>query len=192
LAAPRESAVRPVTRDISWPFLERAGAAVAVAFLVLAAIEAWWPFDADPQALKSYAKPSIWQLLLSDRLTLGFARSLILALALYVAGSVVALAIARRWLRAFGAGGVSTDDAEGANRTIEALKGENDDLTNDLLRATAQIDRLTQERDQARGLARSMYERARRAAEEARTTTTRPSRRPIVPEEESDEHSGNS
>jgi hypothetical protein len=170
-----------------WPLLERGGAFVGIALLGLAAWRVWWPFNTHPNPANSYRKPSIWQLLLSDRLTLGFARALILALAVYVAGSVVALMIARRWLRAFGTGGVSADDAESANRTIEAFKGMNQELANEFARATAQIDRVTQERDQARELARSMYERERRARERARTSPTRPATRPIVQPEENDE-----
>jgi hypothetical protein len=181
--APSKPSQERRRRDVPWPALERGGALLGIAALVCAAWLSWWPFNAHPQPVQAYRRPSIWQLLLSDRLTLGFARALILGLSVYVAGSVVALMVARRWLR--GAGGLSADDAESASRIVKALEGANEDLTNQLARATAQIGRLTRERDQARRSLESIYQRIRRAART--TTTTRPASSPIVEPRENDE-----
>lgn len=165
--------------------LERLGAAVTCAVLAVAAWREWWPFDASPKPVTAYEKPSIWQFLMSDRLTLGFARVLIAGLAIYVAGSVVALMIARRWLRTFGTAGLSTDEVETTSQAIRRLEGQNEDLEKKLAAAISQIDRVTRERDQTRETLRTIIRRAARAAT---TTTTRPVDRPIVREEqESDE-----
>jgi hypothetical protein len=52
----------------------------AVAAIVVAMWQKWWPFDTTPKPVSSYARPSIWQFLFSDRLTLGLVRIGIAAL----------------------------------------------------------------------------------------------------------------
>jgi hypothetical protein len=60
----------------------------AVIGLVILAVGKWWPFNAHPQTLRAYSSPTLWQLVLSDRLTLGFVRA---AIALAVVYGLVAV-----------------------------------------------------------------------------------------------------
>lgn len=53
---------------------------------------------------------SLWNLILSDRWTLGFVRLAVLLLAVYAIASVVALITAGRWIKGFGTAGLSADD----------------------------------------------------------------------------------
>lgn len=122
----------------------------AVALIGVAAWQAWWPFHASPRPLGHYAKPTIWQFLFSDRVTLGFARAMVVALALYVAASVPALIAAGRWLRGFGASGLTADDAQDARKTIVALEEKLGQTTAQLRRATEQTERLRSERNRLR------------------------------------------
>jgi hypothetical protein len=86
-----------------------AAAAVLVGVIVLIAI-GWWanrgPFGPDPFRInaKSNPSPSIWQILLSERSTLGFARLGIGAVGLFILCSLAALGVSGRWINSlFGA-----------------------------------------------------------------------------------------
>jgi hypothetical protein len=112
-----------------------------------------WPFDTKPPALR--AKPSLWQLLLSDRATLGFARFALIALMLFVIASVPALLVARRWLKAFGTSGLSADEAAQVDATAERLNEE-------LRTLRANLEKVERERNQARAIAGRLLRAQRR------------------------------
>jgi hypothetical protein len=149
-------------------FAQTLAAAAVVTAVVVAAWAAWWPFDASPKPLSAYKNPSLWQMVFSDRLTLGFVRGGLAVLLLFVAVSVPALAVAGRWLRAFGTSGLTADDAQDARKTITELERQVEDLTEKLDQSTDQALRLRQERDRLRDLL------VRVAQEQTRTTTPRP------------------
>lgn len=131
---------------------QRGAAAAAVALVVCAAWQEWWPFSEDPTSSRFYDDPSAWQLLFSDRLVLGFVRLGIVALVIYLVASVPALIVAGRWLRGFGTGGVSTDAAEEARETIEQYEGETADLTRQLDVANAELDKVRNQRNEAQAM----------------------------------------
>lgn len=106
-----------------------------------------WPFDESPQALNEIKEPSLWDFVLSDRVTVGFVRLGLVLLAGYVIVSVPALVIAGRWLRALGTGGITADRASETSERIERLERQLD-------RSTAKLDEVTQEREEAKRLAR--------------------------------------
>lgn len=83
--------------------VQLASAAAAVILAILLAAQSTWPFDASRPKLPP--KPSLWQLLLSDYVTLGFVRLALVMLAVFAIASVPALAAGGRWLKSFGAGG---------------------------------------------------------------------------------------
>lgn len=74
-----------------------AGAVVAPAMFLLWLTK--WPFTRPHPRLP--VRPSLAQLILSDRITLGFVRYAVVVTAVFVIASVPALIIAGRWLRAF-------------------------------------------------------------------------------------------
>jgi hypothetical protein len=158
-----------------------AGLATTAA-LILAAYERWWPFDAQPRIMKSYAKPSVWQLLLSDRLTLGFLRAGLIGLMVYIVVSVVALFLGGRWLRAFGTSGLTADDAQSAKQVVADLNAKLEDVTAKLNEAANQADTLIRERNVLRNVLRTVVR-------DARQTSTTTVSSPIVrePEREADE-----
>lgn len=102
-----------------------AGAAISIA------IGGWWFFASIPTSLRTDKKPSLAQLLLSDRTTLGFVRLGLLSLALFVVVSVAALAASGRWLKSFGKDALTADDAEAAADTVKDLRVEVNDLKNE-------------------------------------------------------------
>ena len=116
--------------------MQLASAATAVVLAILLAAESLWPFDASRPKLP--AKPSLWQLLLSDHVTLGFVRLAFLMLAVFVIASVPALVIGGRWLKGFGAGGLIADDAADLYETKRELD-----------RTTRDLEAVTKERDEA-------------------------------------------
>jgi hypothetical protein len=136
----------------------RAGArscSAVLAAIVLAATRVW-PFDTTPPPLEP--KPSLSQLLLSDRAILGFARLALVALMLFVIASIPALLVAGRWLKAFGTTGVSADDAaQQADVAVERLNEELQTLEQNL-------DRVKRERNQARAIAGRLLRAQRREA----------------------------
>jgi hypothetical protein len=114
--------------------VERAAAGGGVALaLTLALWPSHWPFDARLPG----RDVSVGQLVLSDRLTLGFVRLSLVLLSLFVIASVPALFAAGRWLRGFGTAGVTADDT-----LVPHLQRE-------LERLQEHIDHLTAERDEA-------------------------------------------
>jgi hypothetical protein len=121
-----------------------AAAAAVLAAVVLAAASVW-PFETTPPPLQP--KPSLSQLLLSERAILGFARLALVALMLFVIASVPALLVAGRWLKAFGTSGVSADDAaQQADAAVQRLDEE-------LRTLTENLEQVKRERNQARAIA---------------------------------------
>jgi hypothetical protein len=80
----------PVRIGITGRTVQLASAVAAVAVAILLAARSAWPFDASRPRLP--ARPSLWQLLLSDHVTLGFVRLAFVMLAVFVIASVPALA----------------------------------------------------------------------------------------------------
>lgn len=127
-------------------------AAVTLGGITWLAVDAsHWPFDDQraPDTLDAIAKPSIWDYLLADRVTVGFVRLGIVALAAFVIVSVPALLVAGRWLKALGTGGLTADEATETSSRIDVLEEKLD-------RATEKVDEVTKERDEARKLVRSL------------------------------------
>jgi hypothetical protein len=115
---------------ISERAVQLASASAAVVVVILLAAGSAWPFDASRPKLPS--KPSLWQLLLSDQVTLGFVRLALIMLAIFVIASVPALVAGGRWLRSFGAGGLIADDADDLRRALDATERELDRTARDL------------------------------------------------------------
>jgi hypothetical protein len=124
--------------------VQLASAAAAVVLATLLAAASAWPFDAS--APKLPARPSLWQLLLSDHVTLGFVRLAFVMLAVFLIGSVPALVVGGRWLKSFGAGGFVADDAAGLRGALEAAEQK-------LERTTRDLEAAKKERDEAVALA---------------------------------------
>jgi len=129
--------------------LQRAAALVVVALVAGAAAASWWPFDASPRSIDSFARPTVWQYLFGDRLTLGFARLAVAGSAIYVVASVPALVVAGRWAKGFGTTGLTTDDAVEATKTLQELTRQTDELTAKLEAATEAAEQARGERDRA-------------------------------------------
>jgi hypothetical protein len=129
---------------ISERVVQRVSAAIAVVLAIFLAAESAWPFDASRPKLPE--KPSLWQLLLSDHVTLGFVRLAIVMLAVFVVASVPALVAGGRWLKSFGAGGLVADDGADLRRALEASERQVERTTRDLKAAR-------KERDEAVALA---------------------------------------
>ncbi len=83
----------------------------------------------------------------SDHVTLGFVRLGLALLALFVVASVPALIVGGRWIKAFGTGGLTADDAASANVELENAKKKLDDLA-------LELDAAREERDRAIEMAR--------------------------------------
>jgi len=100
------------------PYTAAVAIVAAVAVLIfLGFVVSWGPFGPDPYTLnpKIDPSPSIWQLLLSDRVTLGFGRIALAAIGLFVLASLAALSSTGRWINSlFGA---RTDPAKERKRT---------------------------------------------------------------------------
>jgi hypothetical protein len=92
-----------------------------IAAIVALAVWSIWPFQEAPPSLGQ--EPSVWEVLLHDQWVLGFLRSGIVVVVVYVIVSVPALIVAGRWMKGLGTAGVTADDAEraDAHRTIELL-----------------------------------------------------------------------
>jgi hypothetical protein len=136
---------RPAVRvGISARAVQLVSAVAAVVLAILLAAESAWPFDAARPKLP--ARPSLWQLLLSDHTTLGFVRLALVMLAAFVIASVPALVAGGRWLKGLGAGGFIADDAVDLRSALEATERKLDRTTRDL-------DAMKRERDEAVALA---------------------------------------
>jgi hypothetical protein len=129
-------------------------ATVVLAAVVVDAAWRHWPFQSEPKPLAGYEHPTLWQLLLSDRLTVGFVRLAFVALVLFVVASVPALVVAGRWLKTFGTSGLGADDAQDAAKAISELRRKLALTTQKLDAANAQVERLTEQRDVAREVAK--------------------------------------
>jgi hypothetical protein len=141
---------RPAVRvGISDRVVQLASAAAAVVLAILLAAGRAWPFDASRPKLPE--KPSLWQLLLSDHVTLGFVRLALVMLAAFVIASVPALVAGGRWLKSFGAGGLIADDGPDLRRALEATGRE-------LERTTRNLVAMKKERDDAVALAARLPE----------------------------------
>jgi hypothetical protein len=124
-------------------------AAAAVVLAILLAAESVWPFDAALPKLSE--KPSLWQLLLFDHVTLGFVRLAFVMLAVFVVASVPALVAGGRWLKSFGAGGLIADEAAD-------LRGALDKTKRELERTTRNLEAMKKERDEAVAVAARLPE----------------------------------
>jgi hypothetical protein len=134
----------PVRIGVTGRAVQLASAVTAVVVATLLAARSAWPFDASRPRLP--ARPSLWQLLLSDHVTLGFVRLAFVMLAVFVIASVPALVVGGRWLKGFGAGGVIADDAADLRSALEATQRE-------LERTTRKLEAVKKERDKAVALA---------------------------------------
>jgi len=142
-------------------------AALAILGLVAGLIASrTWLFDGHPHTIAHYQHPTIWQLLLADRIMVGFAHLAIIALVVYIVISVPALAIAGRWLKGFGTS-LTSDDVvtQDADSSIKTLQAKIRELTEELDDAENQIDVLTAEREEARGVAVELHAKLRQAQE---------------------------
>ena len=132
---------RPMLRiGISERVVQLVSATAAVVLVILLVAQSAWPFDASRPKLP--ARPSLWQLLLSDQLTLGFVRLAFVMLAVFVIVSVPALVVGGRWLKSFGAGGLIADDPADLRGALEATQ-------RDLERKTRRLEAVTKARDEA-------------------------------------------
>ena len=134
--------LRVTSRGLQWT-----AAVLIVVIAIFLAIANVWPFDNPSPQLGS--DPSLWQLMLSDHITLGFVRFSLVLLAVFVVASVPALVVGGRWLKGFGTSGLTADDAADASKTLEEAKTKLD--------ATAkELDAVTRERDEAIELLREV------------------------------------
>jgi hypothetical protein len=129
--------------------VQLASAVAAVLLAILLAAQRAWPFDGSPPRLP--ARPSLWQLLLSDHVTLGFVRLAFVMLAVFVIASVPALAAGGRWLKGLGPGGLVADDAADLRSALHATERE-------LERTTRDLEAMKKERDEAVALAARLPE----------------------------------
>lgn len=114
-----------------WPRILQLGAAiVALSGVAYLAYDDAWPFDEGDRQIGD--DPSVWELVLSDGPTRGFARLLLAAFAVYLVASVGALIVAGRWLRGFGTTGMSIDAAKQASKTLDEYEKQVDNLTQQL------------------------------------------------------------
>jgi hypothetical protein len=138
--------MHPVTRRTA----QLLTALALVATAILLALNRWWPFNTSPPGLPQ-EKPTFWQFLLSDHLTLGFVRLGVVMLAIFVIASVPALITGGRWLKGFGTTGLTADDALDANKAL-------DDAKKDLDNATHELEAVKKERDDAIAFANAVLQ----------------------------------
>ena len=110
---------------------QRRVALALVSIAILLAVIRSWPFSALPPRART-DQPSLWQFLLSDRPTLGFVRLALVAAALFVVASIPALVVGGRWLKVFGASGLTADDASDAAAELAEYSREVDRLRTEL------------------------------------------------------------
>jgi hypothetical protein len=135
---------------ISGRIMQLASAGAAVVLAVFLAMQSAWPFDSSRPQLP--VRPSLWQLLLSDHVTLGFVRLALVMLAVFVITSIPALVAGGRWLKGFGAGGLVADDAADLRDELDKTKRELDEVTRKLRAAR-------EERDEAITVSRQLRRR---------------------------------
>lgn len=100
-----------------WQFL---AAAVAVGGLILLAHCRIWPFGTSPPDLGK--NPSIFEVLLFDRLMIGFIRAGLVGVVIYVVISIPALVVDRRWMKGLSTAGLTADEARKGDQSIEELQ----------------------------------------------------------------------
>jgi hypothetical protein len=122
-------------------------ATLIVGVAIVLAIANVWPFDGPQPSLPT--DPSLWQLMLSDDITVGFVRFALVLLAVFVVASVPALIAGGRWLKGFGTSGLTADDVADASKALDEAKAKLDATTNEL-------DAAKRERDEAIGLLRRL------------------------------------
>jgi hypothetical protein len=72
---------------------------------------------------------------------------------------VPALVVAGRWLKGFGTSGLTADEAQGAREKVSEVRDELQATTRKLDAATAQVARLTKERDELAAVAEAEAQR---------------------------------
>lgn len=95
---------------------------LALAFLGFLARYKVWPFGTAATLPQQGQDASVFEVLLTDRLMIGFIRAGIVSVVCYVVVSVPALIISRRWMKGLSTAGLTADDADSANETIEELQ----------------------------------------------------------------------
>lgn len=111
--------VRGVASKIPARLPQFAAAGAAIAAAAITGALAVWVFRPGRQQ----AGGSFWRLVFLDRATVGFARAAVVALAIYVIGSLAALLTSGRWIRSVSTGGLETDavrDTDGRIAELEA------------------------------------------------------------------------
>ena len=141
----------PVRIGVSGRIVQLVSAVAAVVTAILLALASAWPFDVSRPKLPP--SPSLWQLLLSDHVTLGFVRLAFVMLAVFVIASIPALVSAGRWLKGFGAGGFIADD-------IADLRGVLDQTKRELDRTTREFETVRKQRDDARAVINQLRRRS--------------------------------
>lgn len=112
-------------------------AVLAAALLALVlATGGIWPFNEATPKLGN--EPSLWRLLLSERLTLGFVRLALAAGAVFLLASIFVLAANNRWIVKLSATEVTTEQMDEVNRQLREYE--------------EQVKSLTRERDDYRQL----------------------------------------
>lgn len=130
-------------KRLKWGRIFRVGgAAVVVLVVLILALTRTWPFNhAPPKADRT--NPTVWQLLLDDRGTLGMVRLALAAGALFAVLSVLGLVAQNRWLRNFL--GLKVDDPG----TVSELKAQLDSVQDERDEARAERDEALDQRDAA-------------------------------------------
>lgn len=115
-----------------------------------------WVFRTAPPALPADPeKVSLWQFILSDRATLGFVRLAVIMVGVYALASIPALIVSGRWLKGFGASGVTADDAAAAQTTaaagsdLAAMEAKLDEAVREGKAASERATQALHERDRA-------------------------------------------
>lgn len=101
-------------------FWQYVAAVLVATALVLLARSRVWPFGTPAPDLGE--QPSIFEVLLNDRVMIGIIRAAIVAVAGYVVLSVPALVVDRRWMKGLGSSGLAADEVRRGDRSIQELQ----------------------------------------------------------------------
>ncbi len=101
--------------------------AAAVLLTAILAGTGHWPFNETTPKLGD--DPSLWRLLLSERLTLGFVRLALAAGSAFLLASIFVLAVNNRWIVKLSPTEVTTEQLDEANRTIREYEEQVKQLT---------------------------------------------------------------
>lgn len=126
---------KPIREFVS-RFRSPLAATFAIALTAVLAYSQTGPFNEAPPTLGQ--EPSLWRLLLSERLTLGFVRLALAAGAVFLLTSIFVLVANNRWIVKLSATEVSTEELDRARETIRKYE--------------EQVEQLTRERDEYRSL----------------------------------------